>query len=203
MPDVSDQSPEELDRRKRLAGQANEQYLALGRFIAKLELLSQALRMGIERLLSRGGLHDQQRAQIVVADLMAENLRQIFFSLLAHDVGRAGVKADLFDDVWRRIERLTQQRNLLVHNPMFIGWASEVDQDLGPARGFRLRRPKSGPGVQELVYSTAELLELGDEADRLTALVHRLWGILYVGSTFESNFTRLDDGTWLPKRPGE
>ena len=198
----ANQVPEAGARRAGIAAQADAQYRALGRFVAKFEQLMLGLRRGITILLQRGGLRDEQRAYILLADVMAEDLRQIFFSLLAHDAGREGIHADLFDHIRGRIERLTNTRNLLLHNPLFIGWASTEQTELGPARGFRLRRPKEGHRVKPLEYSSDALIALGDEADALANLVGHLSAAMVLSMVeggpprFAENFTRAKD-SWV------
>jgi len=191
--------PEEL-RLSKLAIEANLQYEALGRFIAKFEHLCQTLRFEIGIFLG-GNLLRQRLVDILLSEVTAMDLTRDYFSMLPEVMTVNPFAEDLFRNVRKRITFLIETRNWVVHNALYIGWASTTDTELGPASGLKANRRYFGLDYESRSFGVSDFNEYALEADKLTQLIHRIGGVVLMGLTMENNFQKLADGQWIDSGP--
>lgn len=98
-------------------------------------------------------------------------------------------------NVLKRIQKLTEQRNDIIHRTWFIGWASAEQEDFSIAPGWKFQSTNRGPEFKPLYYTETEFNGLSREADELTGIVLRIHGCLMLDRRFVDNFDVAADGT--------
>ena len=172
----------------------DELYRAIGEFVVKFEHVCHALQIGVIFMLSKAGLSNQNVAQILLAGLTAEPLRTLFESLVAETQQLNTVEKGILKDVLNRIQRLTQERNDIVHSTWFIGWGNESSADFTDASGMKFHKDKNGAVVKSFAKKAADFERLSEEADQLAKVCLRLHACFVGGNKLERNFVVSKEG---------
>ena len=215
-----DRTENENGRNAAYESQTTEQYAALGQFMTEFEQICQTLRLWFVFLLGGKGLKDQTVANIIVGNqaFSAGPLIEMMEGLVGHLVGdavkrkiitkeEAKVGKDIFGKTASRFRKLTKIRNRIVHGTWFIGWASPEQTDFSEMHGYKPSPNKKGMAIKELPKSVDEMHAYIAEAKNINALFWRFNGCMQLANRtpgegdFSKNFTKADDGSWLPERP--
>ena len=142
-------------REQRYERQTKEQYAAIGKFVVKFELVCFYLRLTMLNFLQSSGLKKQELARIVFGHqaMTANALREVYMAMTVVLYGDNMVLKDFLS----RFQRLTKERNDIVHGTWFVGWASEDQEDFSAIRGFKDSIAKSGAGFKTLPESVEKL----------------------------------------------
>ncbi len=100
----------------------------------------------------------------------------------------------IIDNLLKRIDKLGEQRNDVIHRAWYIGWASEDQDDFSTASGVKNHNLKIGNRSSSVEFSRSEFDKLSVEADALTALLSRLSACLTFGHCIDKNFIIDSDG---------
>ena len=100
----------------------------------------------------------------------------------------------IIDNLLKRIDKLAEQRNDVIHRTWYIGWASEDQEDFSTASGVKSHNLKIGNRSSSVEFSRSEFDKLSLEADALTALLSRLSACLTFGDSIDNNFIIDPDG---------
>ncbi len=204
-----DRTAYEDDRNAAYEAQTTEQYAALGEFMTEFEQICHALRLSFVFLLQGKGLKDQTVANIIIGNraISAGPLIEIMEGLVGHLVGKNPVGMQIFGKTATRFRNLTEIRNDFVHGTWFIGWANPEDTDFSEIRGYKLNPNKKGMTLKVLPKSVDEIRANIAEAKKINALFMRFFGCMQLANMspgngdFSKNFTKSDDGEWLPEPP--
>lgn len=181
-------------RENRRITQSQELYRSIGEFAVAFEQMNGALWNCAMWLLAMAGLRDQGVAQIVLAKLTADPLRDLVRSLIGHIRSPNPDEEKIISDLFNRHLALTQKRNDYLHGEWFIGWGNADTTDWSIAHGHKLDRNKSGPNVKAFKFTAADFDELTKEARELEKLFFRL-SACYTGErAVEKNFEFASDG---------
>ncbi len=178
----------ENERKAEFDQQTAELYEAVGKFAVRFEHMCQALRSGITFMLQRHGLANQNVATLLLADLTAFPLQNIFSSVLAETVELTDDGRRIINNIMKRCQKLTEERNDVIHNAWYIGWASPQQTDFHETTAMKPHRDKKGGEFKVFKRTAEDFLKLVDLADELTALVNRAWGCVATNSRIENNF---------------
>ena len=100
----------------------------------------------------------------------------------------------VIDNLLKRIDKLAEQRNDVIHRTWYIGWASEDQEDFSTASGVKSHNLKIGNRSSSVEFSRSEFDKLSREADALTSLLSRLSACLTFGDSIDKNFIIDSDG---------
>jgi hypothetical protein len=174
--------------------EAESLYAAIGRFAVKFAHVCHAMGSVITAILEKNGLRNYKLALAVLAGLSAESLRRNFEAVLAEVISSEPTEQAITSDILKRIGRLNERRNSVIHRTWFIGWTDVDDPDFSRAQGIRFRKDKHGAGPDFLHYSVAEFDELSTEADELTELVRQLGNAIISSLELSTRFDIEGDG---------
>ena len=199
----------EKDRDETYKAQTTEQYAVLGQFIQEFGQICNWLQTSFVQLLQGQGLREQTIAKIIIGNraITAEPLVQIMEGLTGHLLGDDKAGKEIFGQITKRFRYLIVSRNDFVHGTWFIGWANETDIDFSEIRGTRLIPNKKGEAHRELPKSVEEIQALVEEAKQVNRLFMRFYACMtsariQLGTgDFSRNFTKDDNGKWLPESP--
>ena len=146
---MTNQQDERNERRMR---EVDELHRAIGEFVVAFEQGCHAMQTCVMGILARAGLGDQQVSQIILAGMTAEPLRALFESLVGERVKLNEVERLIIKSCVTRFQKLTEQRNDIIHSTWYIGWGNEETVDFSTASGMNLktaatplpRGPKAG-----------------------------------------------------------
>ncbi len=143
-------------------------YRSIGRFIVQFEWLCDGLRQAICELVWDDPGSHPTLVRIVLGEAQPGALLIRFQSILAHISGIDHVDRPIIDDVCKRIDRLIQERNSVVHGL----WFTELQLPDRSAIASKIKyTPKGLKGVN-WKRTPEEIEQLADEA----AVVNRLVG---------------------------
>ena len=197
-------------RKTTYESQTTEQYAALGQFVQEFGQICNWLQVSFVQLLSMHGLKDQTISNIIIGQraITAEPLIQIMEGLVGHLLGDDEVAGkEIFRHTAKRFRCLIRIRNDFVHGTWFIGWANPADTDFSDISGHKLNPNKKGMAIKPLPRSVDEIGELVNEAKQINKLFMRSYACMSLAhmeqgkGDFSKNFTKTDDGRWLPESP--
>lgn len=194
----------EKDRDETYKAQTTEQYAALGQFIQEFGQICNWLQTQFVLLLQGQGLGDQMIANIIIGNkaITAEPLVQIMEGLAGHLTSDDKVGMEILGHVTKRFRALITSRNDFVHGTWFIGWASSADTDFSAIAGMKPAPNKKGMAYKKLPKSVEEIHALVEEAKQVNKLFMRFFTCMYPEKLdFSKNFTKTDEGEWLPEPP--
>jgi hypothetical protein len=93
----------------------------------------------------------------------------------------------IISKIFKRIQELTEQRNLLVHGFSAIG--QRDGEEAFTSDGYKLRRKASGVGIQQFRFTAAELRNLCLDCNAVEALVDRVTITILRKKKFTESFT--------------
>lgn len=160
----------ELEARRSLHG-------AIGRFVVAFELVVHELRSACSLMLERSGLglRNQPLASIVLARVSAAELTELAGAMYRELRPADSEGAQALEPVLRRIDKLRESRNKLIHAAWTLGFSSEEGGVDPIARSITFGRARgTGQTVRELALRPADFDELTTEATRLQVYVIRL-----------------------------
>jgi len=172
----------------------DEIYRAIGEFVVKFEHVCNAVQTCIVFLLNHAGLRDQSVTQILLAGVTAEPLRTLFESLVAQTQGLNDTERKILKNALNRFQKLTVERNDIVHSTWYVGWGNESTNDFSEATGMKFHKNKDGAVVKFFGRKADDFRTLSEEADSLANIFQRLNGCFVGGFTVEKNFVLSADG---------
>lgn len=181
-------------RQDKYEQQTKDMYVAVGKFAVHFEHMCQALRSGITFMLHAHGLTNQQITTILLADLTAFPLQSIFSALIAESVKLTDESRRIVNNIMKRCHKLTEERNDVIHNAWFIGWASPQDTNFSNTSAMKPHRNKKGGGYKVFKSTVEDFLQRVTVVDELTVLINRLWGCISIDRQIENNFIFDTDG---------
>jgi hypothetical protein len=184
----------ESERSDRYKQDTDSLYRAIGEFVVKFEHVCHALQTGIQFMLAHAGLHNQHISQIVLAGMTADPLRTFFESLVGETQHLNEAEKSILKDVLNRFQRLTTERNIIVHSTWFVGWGNESTTDYSEVEGIKFQKNRSGADFQVYRRKADEFDSLSREAEVLAGIFMRLHACFSGGWSVERNFIRSDDG---------
>ncbi|MCM3903661.1 MAG: hypothetical protein ND866_18325 [Pyrinomonadaceae bacterium] len=176
---------QEKERQEKYKAQTEELYAAIGRFAVKFEHVCHAMADTIFWCLHFDGLRKEGMANAVLAGLTADPLRKMFGAVLAEARENNEQDKKTIEGVLKRVQKLTESRNNVIHRTWFVGWASSQQEDFSSVSGWKFENTKKGSEFRPLKYSVAEFNELSAEADELTNAIGRIKGCLIQGKRYE------------------
>ncbi len=185
----------EKERKERREKDTDRLYRSVGKFVVEFEHVCSALQAGIVFILHRSGLHDQNISQILLAGINADPLRTLFESLVNETQSLSKTDTKILKSTLNRFQRLTEQRNNVVHSVWFIGWGNDSTEDFSEASGIKYHKNKKGADVKTFRQKAEDFNNLIQEAEALTKIFQRMHGCILDGHSFQSNIKISDDGT--------
>lgn len=161
----------------------------------KFEHVYHAMASVVTAILEQNGLRNYKLGIAILARASAESLRKTLEAVLAEVISPEPTEAAIATNILKRLTRLIERRNSVIHRTWFIGWTDVDDPDFSRANGIRFRKGKQGASPDFLDYSATEFDELSSEADELTELVRGAGNALMSGQSLSSRFVTSQDGT--------
>ena len=174
--------------------QTKELYRAIGEFTVSFEYMNDAIWNCAMWRLQAAGLNDQSIAQILLAKLTADPLRELLRSLLGHMHSPNPKEEKIIANLFNRHKKITENRNDYLHGTWYIGWGNAETEDWSVAHGRKLDRNKQGANVKAFEKTAADFDALTREANALGDSFRRLSGCLNHGYSIETNFEVDDAG---------
>jgi ATP-dependent DNA ligase len=156
-------------------------YRSIGEFTVKFETVCSSLRNCIIFMLDGAGLKDQRIAHILLASLTVDSLKNVFENLVKLTQGLDDDEQKILRDILFRFQKLTEERNTIIHSTWFIGYGNEDTVDFSEASSYKLYRNGKGKTMRFRKYTAKYLDELTKEADTLSTLFNRVNGCFMLG----------------------
>jgi hypothetical protein len=163
-------NPSELEARRAL-------HEAIGRFVVAFELVFGELRAACRLMLERSGLglKNQPLANVVLARASAAELTELAGAMYREFRPNDHEGALALDPILKRIDRLRERRNQLIHAAWTLGLPDEDGGVEHVAHSLSFRRDRgTGQVVREMTLRPADFDELTTEATRLQVYAIRL-----------------------------
>jgi len=172
---MSEERNEEWSELHRQAEALSESlYPTIGEFAVAFEALCHALRMGIGIVLEANGLRNGRLTDILVGDLTVFPLQSTYRSLLSETQDLDELEHRLLDDIFKRITKLSESRNGILHAAWFIDFKDPEDIRNGLLTRHRPGSTKKGAKADPGKFPISDIKALTREARVLDALVHEL-----------------------------
>ncbi len=184
----------EEERQKRRQEDVDDLYRSIGEFVVKFEHVCFAVQTGILFLLDQAGLHNQNISQVLLAGVTADPLRTLFESLVAETQTLNDIELKMVKNALKRFQKLTEERNDIVHSTWFIGWGNENTTDFSNAAGMKYHKNKSGAVVKSFGRKAEDFVKLSQEAESLYKIFMRLQGCFGTGFKVQKNFVLSNNG---------
>jgi len=166
---------------------ADEVFCEFGRFVVLFERVVQSMGFSISFILSSEGLRNQQLGHIVLAEQTAAPIRSILQAMVREIAKPDQDETTILSKIFKRIQELTEQRNLLVHGFSAIG--QRDGEAAFTSDGYKLKRKAAGVGIQQFRLTAAELRNLCLECNEVEALVDRVTATILQKKKFTATFT--------------
>lgn len=178
----------EKARQAKLKQQTREIHEAIGRFCVVYEHMVFAHQLGVEIMLQMKGLGDSKLPKAVTADLTAEPLRKMWHSVMLVCLDPTPFGRKVLSNVSKQAQKMIEVRNDTLHRVWFVGFGNEHTEDYSAAFTMKHRHSAKGvedrsreQGAEELSAAIARMVEV-------TALINRVNGCAFLGTTLEENF---------------
>jgi hypothetical protein len=173
--------------------QEHDLYAAIGKFVVTFEHVCTAMQQSIVGIQVKDGLTTESLAW---APLLGLNARPLFrsFGAIVKEL-RKGDPDDvrILENICKRIDRLIEKRNDVIHQSWFIGWPDPKGSFNAKGLGFKLT--KRGVEFVRREATLEEFRNLSEQAAELSDIVMVVGGCLRVGFPL-SKWLRVDeDGT--------
>ncbi|HPD60476.1 MAG TPA: hypothetical protein PKV48_01780 [Thermodesulfobacteriota bacterium] len=185
---------DEKERQDRRLKDTAKLYQAIGEFVVKFELACLSVQTCIVFILHNAGLTDQRISQILLAGLTADPLRMLFDSLVAQTQKLNDKERKIIKNALNRFQKLTEERNDIVHSTWFIGYGDRETTDFSKASGMKYHKNGKGAVVKSFRRTAADFSKLSIEAKSLADIFGRLDGCFEGGHSVEKNFVVSRDG---------
>jgi len=153
--------------------QAETFLLALGRFVLAFERVCAAMRILVMLVLRKGGLANQPMAQVIISKPQAKELRDLLGALLLELRDLDEDDRTAITELIRRVEKLTEERNRLVHSDWHLG-VEPAETEL-TAASYRFKAtPSRGACFEELCRCASEIEQQTLEAKSCQVLLQRV-----------------------------
>ena len=169
-----------------------------GRFCITFELAVFRLRSVIEKTLTAGGLTNQGISQVILANQTAEPLRALLHPLLEQVRSLTKQEVRTLNQVSNRFQRLTEERNVVVHSTWFLMAIGQDGVDYEKLDGFKYIRKKGSSSLDVIETDVQRLDALTQEADTLADSFLAIGHALGFGDPIDSRFKEDATGRYLP-----
>ncbi len=183
------------EREEKYKVQTKGWYAALGQFVVQFEDVCSNMETCIIFALHSDGLRNQNLAQALLADLTAAPLLQSFRAIVAELRKNDIEDLRILDNASKRVEKLIEQRNEVVHRTWFVGWAAVEQEDFSTVSSWKFKKTKRGPEFKPKSYTASDLDDLSKNAGELAKIILRMNGCLSLGTSFSKTFKVDKDGT--------
>lgn len=190
---------DELKRNALHKEETDDIYRSIGEFSVKFEQIVHSMTNGITVSLAKDGLKNQKLSNIILAELTAYPIKSIFASIIAETVDLSDKEKRIVNIILKRIQRLIDERNNIVHRTWFVGWASSVATKFDEVSGVKLMRGKTGGGSKVVSLKSEDFDNLSAECDSVNELVSRLCAVVAGGYAIGANFAISDSGEVVVK----
>jgi hypothetical protein len=170
MDETAFRSVPELEARRSL-------HEAIGRFVVAFELVIGELRSACRLMLERSGLglKNQPLANIILARVGAAELTELVGAMYREFRPDDSEGAQALEPILKRIDRLRESRNKLIHAAWTLGFPNEQGSVEHVAHSLSFGRARGiGQTVRELRLGPADFDELTTEATKLQVYATRV-----------------------------
>jgi hypothetical protein len=181
------------ERHERRAEQTDKIYRALGRFVVSFSQMSFALESSNLQMLTLG-FRDQGLANVAVAGLSVESLREMYFALSAEQMDLNELEQRIAKRLRDRVESLIKARNNILHVTWFVGWGSDATEDWSRAETWKIRRGTKRPRALAEKYTAERLDGLSQQCSELADLLRLFAACCSMPDTRPSRNLELVDG---------
>jgi hypothetical protein len=186
-PDIQLESDDEVHQRDAL-------YVSFGKFVIEFERLCFGMASCVMRLLESQGLQNIAVSKLLVADLTANPLRDLFRSLVSEILKPNKDEEEILKNIFDRIQKAIKTRNMIVHGTCFLAdWNNELE-DYSLARGFKWSKNKRGFIHKSFEYSANDIDRHTIELRYLQRLTDFLNISAQTGEVITDMIARDDDG---------
>ena len=194
---------EDPERAAKFLADTEKQYAGVGRFAVKCEHVVEGMQRIIIQLLMTRGLRDGELAYATVSDLTADPMLRIFRAALMEAMKYLPEVIDepIVDNVWKRIRKLIETRNDIVHRTWYSGWQTDAGEAVDPIPGGKFKNTNKGNEYRGLQFSVADFHQHADEADELSQILLRMLGCIGIARSFKKNVI-VDDAGVVRVPPG-
>ena len=183
------------EKEEKYKAQTKDWYAALGQFVVQFEHVCSNMESCIIFALHGDGLRNQNLAQALLADLTAAPLLQSFRAIVAELRKNDPEDLRILDDVSKRVAKLIEDRNEVVHRTWFVGWAAEEQEDFSIVDSWKFKKTRRGPEFKPKSYTATDLDDLSKNAADLAKIIFRMNGCLGLSRPFSKNFKVEKDGS--------
>ncbi len=148
--------------------QANDLYALLGEFVVSFELLCQEMRQQLA-LLCAPAPHRQSDIFALTGEMTAAPLLSSYRSIMALRCREED--RPFFKVLCTRIQRITEQRNNIVHGTWYVGWGNDPMSMFFDAPGVKIKNSSSGPKDVNMTLSEDTFRPFIRECQELHELV--------------------------------
>lgn len=166
---------------------ADEVFCEFGWFVVLFERVVQSMGFSISFILSSEGLRNQQLGHIVLADQTAAPIKSILQAQIGEVAKPDQDEATIISKIFKRIQELIEQRNLLVHGFSAIG--QRGGEAAFTSNGYKLKRKASGVCIQQFRLTVGDFRNLCLECNEVEALVDRVTVTILQKKKFTATFT--------------
>ncbi|MBM3157932.1 MAG: hypothetical protein FJ004_11705 [Chloroflexi bacterium] len=189
------------EREAKRREQSEALYAAVGRFVVKFEQLCDQMTMCIISVLGLNGLRTQGLAWAILADFTADPLLQSFRAVIAELRKNNSNDMRILKNISKRIEKLIEERNDVLHRTWFIGAASEQQEDFSKVDSWKFKKTKTGAEYKPREGSVDKFNALSNEAEELANIIFQIIACMGFNTSFSRALKVEEDGTVrLPKK---
>lgn len=170
-------------------------YPTIGEFVVSFEAISHAIRMGIGTLLKKNGLRNHHLSDILVGDLTMQPLQATYRALLSATEQLDSIEVAILDDIFRRVCRLAEHRNRILHSAWFIDFRNPDDIRDGLLLSYKPGRTKKGAKECPSRVAIQEVRDVTKEARVVADLVHEIDMCVYASTKISTRFRMDEQGT--------
>lgn len=154
-------------------------YPTIGEFAVSFEAISHAIRCGIDILLQKNGLHNSRVTNILVGDFTMQPLQAAYRALLVETEKLDESEISVLDDIFKRVNQITEHRNRILHSSWFIDFKNPEELRNGLLLSYKPGRTKKGAKDCPTRVAIQEIKDIIQEVRTVDDLVHQLNMCIY------------------------
>jgi hypothetical protein len=173
--------------------QEHDLHAAIGKFVVSFEHVCRAMQECVVGALVKDGLETESLARAPLVGLTARPLFKSFKAVVTELRKDDPEDMRILENVLKRIERLIETRNDVIHQTWLIGWGNPKESSV--AKGWKFKLTKRGVESIRREATVEEFKNLSEQAAELSDIVMIVGFCLVTGSPFSKLLKMEEDGT--------
>jgi len=173
-------------------------YLYIGKFAVEFEQICHAMEGGIRLILDLEGLKNERIHEILLSDLTANLLSELFRSLCSEYLKPNPLELKIIKSIFKSFQILVTVRNDLLHGKWAIFLKQVNEEYQSAALGNKLHRNSKGAASKKFDFSVDDFKSHYEQAHQSLSSISKLVHCISGNYLLKNNFQEINKDVYQP-----